>query len=80
MAGVNIKEPRRMVERNGSPKSRKGCFCSALRYFAASELGSVALKDLDVNGPGMASVDGWRAQAGGRAIWASMRIYSAFRD
>lgn len=58
-----MKEPRTIVERNGSPKRRKGCFCSDLRYRAASELGSVALNDLDVKGPGMASVCECKARA-----------------
>lgn len=51
-----MKEPSTMVERKGRPKSRKGCFWSDLRYRAASELGSVALKDLDEKGPGMVTV------------------------
>ena len=53
-----MNDPRSIVDRNGRPKSRKGCFCSDFRYFAASEFGSVALKDLEVKGPGMAAVLG----------------------
>lgn len=59
-----MKEPATMVERNGSPNSRNGCFWSDLRYRAASELGSVALKDLDVKGPGIVWVSECYAQAG----------------
>jgi len=40
-----------MVVRKGSPKSRKGCFVSALRYFEARVLGSVPRKDLEAKGP-----------------------------
>jgi len=49
-------DPRSIVDKNGRPKSRNGCFCNDVLYFAASELGSVALKDLEVKGPGMAAV------------------------
>ena len=44
-----MNEPATIVARKGSPKSANGCFCSALRYLAASELGSVALKDFEEN-------------------------------
>lgn len=60
MAGVSIKLPATIVLIKGRPKSRKGCFWSALRYFAASELGSVALKDLEENGPGIVAGEWWR--------------------
>ena len=53
-----MKLPATIVAMKGRPKRRKGCFCSAFRYLAAIELGSVALKDLDGNGPPMAAVEG----------------------
>jgi hypothetical protein len=52
-----MNDPNTIVATKGKPKRRKGCFWSDLRYRAASEVGSVALKDLDVNGPGMVEVE-----------------------
>ncbi len=46
---MSKKEPATIVARNGRPKSANGCFCRALRYLAASELGSVARKDFEEN-------------------------------